>query len=395
MVWTMWMMCVTKVLTTLHLLLCVRSSFLLFVSLHRVTFSRAKALAIQHNIKDLLHPLFVDDPSIYFYSNPMAPPHANYFIPTSQPPQQQQQVYLPQSSSMAATNGATSSTAMTHGAFIPSAEEIYAPYRHAQHSYSSLSTSGIPTPTSSMDHLPPSRAVPSMAHTASASAASAARATTLPSHQHDYYAYRNPINSTHYDNNNNSLQDLGSHSIDHLDQHSLLDYASNGSNSMFSLTVSDSSPATPSQQSLFYDSTLTTVSSSATSFPPSPHSYPLDQQQYHPSQRPQHQHQYKQQNTSSYNDDIMMSLPVAPTLPSNASLDSSSYYYTHPCVSTVSFQDNSHAIHSSIPPSKLPQSSSSRGVSQQQQLQDQATMNFYGSYTPTQYSMATSATQPW
>ncbi|KAI8333558.1 transcription regulator HTH, apses-type DNA-binding domain-containing protein, partial [Chlamydoabsidia padenii] len=30
-----------------------------------VTFSRAKALATQHNIKDLLHPLFVDDPSIY------------------------------------------------------------------------------------------------------------------------------------------------------------------------------------------------------------------------------------------------------------------------------------------------------------------------------------------
>ncbi|ORZ17165.1 transcription regulator HTH, apses-type DNA-binding domain-containing protein, partial [Absidia repens] len=32
-----------------------------------VTFSRAMALAIQHNIKDVLHPLFVDDPSIYFY----------------------------------------------------------------------------------------------------------------------------------------------------------------------------------------------------------------------------------------------------------------------------------------------------------------------------------------
>ncbi|ORZ17844.1 transcription regulator HTH, apses-type DNA-binding domain-containing protein, partial [Absidia repens] len=30
-----------------------------------VTFSRAKALAIQHNIKDVLQPLFVDDPSIY------------------------------------------------------------------------------------------------------------------------------------------------------------------------------------------------------------------------------------------------------------------------------------------------------------------------------------------
>ncbi|KAI7887973.1 transcription regulator HTH, apses-type DNA-binding domain-containing protein, partial [Mucor mucedo] len=32
-----------------------------------VTFARAKALAIQFNIADHLHPLFVDDPAMYFY----------------------------------------------------------------------------------------------------------------------------------------------------------------------------------------------------------------------------------------------------------------------------------------------------------------------------------------
>ncbi|KAI8333557.1 hypothetical protein BC941DRAFT_433769 [Chlamydoabsidia padenii] len=218
-----------------------------------------------------------------------------------------------------------------------------------------------------MDHLAPSRSVPSMNNT-----------TTLSSHQQDYYAYRNPINSNHYDTNNNSLQDMGS--IDHLDQHSLLDYASRGSSSMFSLTVSDSSPATPSQQSLFYDSTLTT--SSATSFPPSPH-YSMDhQQQYHQSQRQQ------QLQHSSINNDIMLNLPIAPTLPANTSMDS--HYYTHPCMSTVSFQD-SPLINNTIHQQKLP--SATCGFNQGPSYQDQATMNFYGSYTPssTQYSM----TQPY
>ncbi|KAI8078958.1 transcription regulator HTH, apses-type DNA-binding domain-containing protein [Gilbertella persicaria] len=44
-----------------------------------VTFARAKALAIQFNIVEHLHPLFVDDPALYFYSNQLAP--HNYFIP--------------------------------------------------------------------------------------------------------------------------------------------------------------------------------------------------------------------------------------------------------------------------------------------------------------------------
>ncbi|KAI8368351.1 transcription regulator HTH, apses-type DNA-binding domain-containing protein [Choanephora cucurbitarum] len=41
-----------------------------------VTFARAKALAVQFNIVDHLHPLFVDDPALYFYSN-----QHNYLIP--------------------------------------------------------------------------------------------------------------------------------------------------------------------------------------------------------------------------------------------------------------------------------------------------------------------------
>jgi hypothetical protein len=44
-----------------------------------VTFSRAKALATQFNIAELLHPLFVDDPSMYFFSDQMS--HQGYFLP--------------------------------------------------------------------------------------------------------------------------------------------------------------------------------------------------------------------------------------------------------------------------------------------------------------------------
>ncbi|CEP08617.1 hypothetical protein [Parasitella parasitica] len=43
-----------------------------------VTFARAKALAIQYNIVDQLHPLFVDDPASHFYSKQVA---HNYYIP--------------------------------------------------------------------------------------------------------------------------------------------------------------------------------------------------------------------------------------------------------------------------------------------------------------------------
>lgn len=50
-----------------------------------ITISRAKALAAQFNISDLLHPLFTDDPSIFFYANPpMLPPMPpGYFFPGS------------------------------------------------------------------------------------------------------------------------------------------------------------------------------------------------------------------------------------------------------------------------------------------------------------------------
>ncbi|SAL94955.1 hypothetical protein [Absidia glauca] len=287
-----------------------------------VTFSRAKTLAIQHNIKDILHPLFVDDPAIYFYSNPMAPPHANFFIPTSQQQQQQQgqqPVYVPQNSGGAATSITT--------------EEIYSPHRHAQQaSYSTstttTATTAATTPSSSMDHLPSARAVPSMAAMS----------------QQDYYAYReqnssnNNINTPIY-SNNTSLQ-----SVDHLDQQSLLDYASKGSASMFSLTISDSSPATPSQQSLFYDPNM---AATAPSFPPSPHLSSMD---HHPSYQPQqqqqqqhnHHHRQQQQQHKLSHPPVnksMTNLPIAPTLPSNTPLDSS-FYYTHPCVSTTSFHDH-------------------------------------------------------
>ncbi|CAO3598418.1 unnamed protein product [Absidia cylindrospora] len=290
-----------------------------------VTFSRAKALAIQHNIKDVLQPLFVDDPSIYFYSNPMAPPHANYFIPTNHQQQQQQQpMYL--------ASGTTDTAPMD--------DIVYSAHRHQQQP---------------VDHLPATHAVvPSMGNL-------------------DYYAYRNNSHmsnissSTSSSSNNPSLQDLASHSVDQLDQHSLLDYASKASSSMFSLPVSDSSPATPSQQSLFYNDSMDQLQQH-------------QQQQYY---QPSSYYQSSSQPQKSRETPPMLDLPIAPTLPSNTSLDSS-FYYTHPCVSTASFHE--------------PVSSSSPFLSSQQQQHDhQATLEFYGSYTPSssQQQQHQYSAQPW
>ncbi|KAI9323281.1 transcription regulator HTH, apses-type DNA-binding domain-containing protein, partial [Dichotomocladium elegans] len=40
-----------------------------------ITFTRAKTLATQYKILDVLHPLFVDNPSNYLYASPMHHPH--------------------------------------------------------------------------------------------------------------------------------------------------------------------------------------------------------------------------------------------------------------------------------------------------------------------------------
>ncbi|KAG1149927.1 hypothetical protein G6F37_000470 [Rhizopus arrhizus] len=60
-----------------------------------VTFARAKALAIQYSIIDYLHPLFVDDPAMFFYSNQLT--QNNYFT-TNHP------IYLQSQDSLASTN---------------------------------------------------------------------------------------------------------------------------------------------------------------------------------------------------------------------------------------------------------------------------------------------------
>jgi hypothetical protein len=39
---------------------------------YRITFARAKALAAQYKIIDMLYPLFVDDPSVFLYMSPLA-----------------------------------------------------------------------------------------------------------------------------------------------------------------------------------------------------------------------------------------------------------------------------------------------------------------------------------
>ncbi|KAI8343683.1 hypothetical protein BC941DRAFT_412022 [Chlamydoabsidia padenii] len=270
-------------------------------------------------------------------------------------------------------------------------EEIYSPHRHAQQPSYSTSTTTTTTPSSSVDHLPSARAVPSMA--------------TMS--QHDYYAYRETNNS----NNNIYSNNTSFQSVDHLDQQSLLDYTSKGSASMFSLTVSDSTPATPSQQSLFYDSNLTT-----NAFSPSPHSSTVDHQQVSPQQYHQRQQQYQKSLHLSSNTS-MTNLPIAPTLPSNTALDSS-FYYTHPCVSTMSFHEQQqqqplvdiNTNNVSLSSSKAQVSSSSLSLAppsfnhhhqqQQQQQHHQATLEFYGSYTQppsTQYSIPSmpTSTQTW
>ncbi|KAF7725096.1 hypothetical protein EC973_000422 [Apophysomyces ossiformis] len=75
-----------------------------------ITFTRAKALAAQYKIQDILYPLFADDPSMFMYTSPFQhyPIGSNRFIPSAfRPPisnwdpntyhdtlgQQQQQVY--------------------------------------------------------------------------------------------------------------------------------------------------------------------------------------------------------------------------------------------------------------------------------------------------------------
>ncbi|KAI8391303.1 transcription regulator HTH, apses-type DNA-binding domain-containing protein [Radiomyces spectabilis] len=60
-----------------------------------VTYSRAKALALQYNIMDALHPLLVDDPGIYFFASslPSLHPLSNYYLSSTHP------IFLHQSSS--------------------------------------------------------------------------------------------------------------------------------------------------------------------------------------------------------------------------------------------------------------------------------------------------------
>ncbi|KAI9299471.1 hypothetical protein BJ944DRAFT_245203, partial [Cunninghamella echinulata] len=259
-----------------------------------VTFSRAKALAIQHNIKDLLYPLFVDDPSIYFFSNPMAPPHSNFFIPTNQ-------LYLQQHTSIE--------------------EEIYSPHRYSQSQHTSL------------EQLPLTPSVPSMSNNNN-------------NNNNNYYPYRDHQQQQQQQFNTDHL--LSSDSL--FDQQSLIDYSSKGSSSMFSLTVSDSSPATPSQQSLFYDSNMTTATTTSNNNISSSNSYlssPPPQQQ----------------------------LPMAPTLPSNTNLDSS-FYYTHPCLSTASFHEPLYQHQQQ----KYPFSSTMNTTNHPASF-DQATLDYYGSYT--------------
>ncbi|ORX43182.1 hypothetical protein DM01DRAFT_1313125 [Hesseltinella vesiculosa] len=304
-----------------------------------VTFSRAKALAIQHNIEAVLHPLFVDDPSIYFYSNPMAT-HANYYIPTNH----FQVAYTASAPALTST-----------------AEEVYAPHRHAQQQRQP--TTNYPSTSSlslaSMEHLPAAPSVPSMEFsTQEFMAYREQQHQGFPSDQPQHQLTRTPPPS--------------SSSLEHLDQPSLLDYTTHkGSSSLFSLPVTDSSPATPSQQSLFYDTTNTA------SFSPSPlsmyySSQPSQrmvspQKQRRPSlQQPQRHYpqtvQPQQQQPSASSSSLH--LPVAPTLPSNTTLDSS-FYYTHPCSSTLNL------------------SGSEDGVAKTEPVPfDQATLDYYNTYTP-------------
>jgi hypothetical protein len=90
-----------------------------------VTFARAKALAIQFNIVEHLHPLFVDDPALYFYSNQMTP--HSYFIPNHP-------IYLQSQDSFSSTNTAMypnhhnnssgSTTSLDYHYHLPSAPSV-------------------------------------------------------------------------------------------------------------------------------------------------------------------------------------------------------------------------------------------------------------------------------
>ncbi|KAI8987810.1 transcription regulator HTH, apses-type DNA-binding domain-containing protein [Mycotypha africana] len=48
-----------------------------------ITFARAKLLAAQHKIQDILYPLFVDDPSVFLYSTAAASLHAGGLMTTA------------------------------------------------------------------------------------------------------------------------------------------------------------------------------------------------------------------------------------------------------------------------------------------------------------------------
>lgn len=76
-----------------------------------MTFARAKALASQFNISENLHPLFVDDPAMYFYSNQMVTP--NYFVPNHPIYLQSQDSFLHRNSSPS-NSTATTTTTVTH-----------------------------------------------------------------------------------------------------------------------------------------------------------------------------------------------------------------------------------------------------------------------------------------
>jgi hypothetical protein len=65
---------VSGIVFSLHILL-------LLILYGRITFARAKLLAAQYKIQEILYPLFVDDPSVFLYAtalhNPMAASRMN------------------------------------------------------------------------------------------------------------------------------------------------------------------------------------------------------------------------------------------------------------------------------------------------------------------------------
>ena len=94
-----------------------------------VTFARAKALAVQFNIVDHLHPLFVDDPALYFYSNQLPhnyliPNHPVYLQPTHpQPDTKPTDHYI--SSQMYSSNSEVAYQASSYTPFVPSMIPIH------------------------------------------------------------------------------------------------------------------------------------------------------------------------------------------------------------------------------------------------------------------------------